>query len=290
VQRKPRRVLAAYSAEISFKRQINIKQKFDRDMVIIVTNDDGYKTEGLHVLYKAAKTVFGSQVEVVSPDKLQSSSGMSFTFHKPLRVEKIKYNDMPCYTVSGTPADCVFMSIYHLFKKKVSLVLSGVNEGMNAGLETVYSSGTISAAMFAAISEIPSIAFSKNLSPNMNQNEIDKSMKNSYSNVVRILKKIKEEKFPKNVDMININLPLKINRKTGLKIVKTDKRVFDDIVIKKKDPNGRDYYWLYGTLRKDLDKNADLYNLFSGDITLTPIKLSTVEETHLQNLKKLFSD
>ncbi|MCL4398790.1 MAG: 5'/3'-nucleotidase SurE [Candidatus Parvarchaeota archaeon] len=257
-------------------------------MVVLVTNDDGYKTEGLHILYKAAKKVFGSEVMVVSPDKLQSSSGMSFTFHKPLRVDKINYRDMPCYTVSGTPADCVFMSIYHLFKNKVSMVLSGVNEGMNAGLETVYSSGTISAAMFAAISEIPSIAFSKNLSPDMTQAEIDKNMRDSYESIVKILKNLKIKGFPKNIDMINVNLPLKINTKTKIKLVKTDKRVFDDLVIKKKDPNGKDYYWLYGTLRKDLDKNADLYNLFDGKITVTPIKLSTTEETHLKDLSRIF--
>ena len=100
------------------------------------------------------------------------------------------------------------MSIYHLFKHKVSMVLSGINEGMNAGLETVYSSGTISAAMFAAISEIPSIAFSKNLSQEMNQNEIDKSMKNSYESVVKILENIKRKGFPQTIDMININIPL----------------------------------------------------------------------------------
>ncbi len=257
-------------------------------MVIIVTNDDGYKTEGLHTLYKATKKVFGSEVIVVSPDKLQSSSGMSFTFHKPLRVEKIKYNGMPCYTVSGTPADCVFMSIYHLFKNEVSMVLSGINEGMNAGLETVYSSGTISAAMFAAISEIPSIAFSKNIASGANQEEIDISIKKSYSNIVKILKKIKQRGFPKNVDMINVNLPFKTTDKTSMKIVKTDKRVFDNMVIENKDPNGKDYYWLYGTLRKDLDKNADLYNLFAGNITITPIKLSTVEEIHLKSLYETF--
>lgn len=257
-------------------------------MVVLITNDDGYKTEGLHTLYRAAKKVFGSEVMVVSPDKLQSSSGMSFTFHKPLRVEKINYKGMPCYTVSGTPADCVFMSIYHLFKNKVSMVLSGINEGMNAGLETVYSSGTISAAMFAAISEVPSIAFSKNLSVDMKQEDIDKSMKSSYESIVKILENIKTKKFPKNIDMININLPLKINKKTEIKIVKTDKRVFDDIVIKKKDPNGKDYYWLYGTLRKDLDKDADLYNLFNQKITVTPIKLSTTEELHIKTLKDIF--
>jgi 5'-nucleotidase len=257
-------------------------------MVIVVTNDDGYKTGGLNTLYLAAKAVFGSQVVVVSPDRLQSSSGMSFTFHKPLRVEKIRYNGMPCYTVSGTPADCVFMSIYHLFEGKVSMILSGINEGMNAGLETVYSSGTISAAMFSAISEIPSIAFSKNLSPGMNQTKIDQNMKTSYGSIINILKKIKTRGFPKNVDMVNVNLPFKTTVKTEVKIVKTDKSVFDNIVIKKKDPNGRDYYWLYGTLKKNLDKTADLYNLFAGNITITPIKLSTVEETHLKNLQDIF--
>ena len=257
-------------------------------MVIVVTNDDGYKTEGLRTLYRAAKHVFGPEVVVVSPDGRQSASGMSFTFHKPLRVEKINYEGMSCYTVSGTPADCVFMSVYHLFKNNVSMVLSGVNEGMNAGLETVYSSGTISAAMFAAISEIPSIAFSKNLPGGISSSQIDAGMKSSYKNIVSILTRIKKKHFPDNVDMININFPFKTSDRTKIKVVKTDKRVFDDIVIKKKDPNNKDYYWLYGTLKKDLDKEADIYNLFKGTITITPIKLSAVEKTHIESLQNIF--
>ncbi len=258
-------------------------------MVVLVTNDDGYKAAGLRELYRAARLVFGKNVVAVVPDTPQSSSGMSFTFHKPLRVVKTSYEGMQCFTVSGTPADCVFIANYHMFKGGVDLVLSGINEGMNAGLETMYSSGTISAAMFAAISEIPSVALSKNIPKNAKGEYIKKSMKASFNRLVFILNRIKKFGLPEGSDILNINFPIYMRRNTPIKIVKTDSMVFEDKVIKKMDPLGRHYYWLYGTLKKNLDKEADLYSLFRGNITITPIRLSESEYTALEKARKVFS-
>ncbi|MCL5018128.1 MAG: 5'/3'-nucleotidase SurE [Candidatus Parvarchaeota archaeon] len=257
-------------------------------MVVLVTNDDGYQSPGIYILYKAAKKVFGDDVVAVAPHQVQSSSGMSFTFHKPLRVEKINHKSMPVFSVSGTPSDCVFMGVYHLFRKKVNLVLSGINIGMNAGLETVYSSGTISASIFGAISGIPSVAFSKNIVEDEDESGIERDMNSVYNSVVSILSKIKKSGFPKQVELLNINFPYKVDSKTKIRVVKTDHMVFDDLVVKKSDPRGKDYYWLYGNMRKDLDPSADIYNLFKGYITITPIKLSAIEEESLLSVKKLF--
>ena len=180
------------------------------------------------------------------------------------------------------------MANYHLFNDEVDLVLSGINQGMNAGLETVYSSGTISAAMFATVSGIPRVALSKNIKENATEDEIDKGMKESFDKLVFILERIKKFGLPEGSDILNINFPIKVSKSTRVKVVKTDSRVFDDTVIKKKDPRGKHYYWLYGTLRKDLDREADLYTLFKGKITITPIKLSESEYVTLEKAKRIF--
>ncbi len=240
-------------------------------MTIKQTNDDGYKSCGIHVLYAAAKKVFGKDVMVVAPDKYQSSTGMSFTFHKPLRIEKLKYESMPCFAISGTPADCVFMSLNHLRRKKITMVLSGVNNGMNAGLDAIYSSGTFSAAMCATIFQVPSVAFSKDLQDISLGSDNKKEMYKVYSKLVYVLEKIKKQGFPSGVELLNVNFPKDVKNRTKIKVVRPERNVYENAVQTKKDPRGKDYYWLYGTLKKDLDKEADLASVLSGNITITPI-------------------
>ncbi len=261
-------------------------------MTILVTNDDGYKSAGINVLYRAAKKVFGSDVVVVAPDKLQSSSGMSFTFHKPLRVEKLEYEDMPCISVSGTPADCVFMALNHLFKDKITMVLSGINTGMNAGLMAVYSSGTVSAAIFSSISNIPSVAFSKCFLHYVDESgaEAKEAMESLHSRLVSILTKIKEHGFPSEIEMLNVNFPVNVKPNTPIKVVKTDRKVFEDIVKENKDPHGKEYYWLYSTLKKDLEKDGDVRALLDGSITITPIVLSVHDSEKITNIRSMFYD
>jgi len=87
--------------------------------LIIVTNDDGIYSKGIKTLYSAAVEVFGEKnVTVVAPSGPRSASGMSLTFHRPLRIERVIMPGIKGFSVSGTPADCVFVSMYHIFKTK----------------------------------------------------------------------------------------------------------------------------------------------------------------------------
>ena len=259
-------------------------------MTILVTNDDGYKSAGINALYRAAKKVFGSDVVVVAPDKLQSSSGMSLTFHKPLRVEKLEYEGMPCISVSGTPADCVFMALNHLFKDKITLVLSGVNTGMNAGLMAVYSSGTVSAAIFSSISNIPSMAFSECFQHYVDESGIEAKevMEKLIPRLISILTKIKTHGFPSDIEMLNVNFPVDVKPTTPIRVVKTDRKVYDHAVDEKRDPHNKEYYWLYSTLKKDLEKDGDVRALLDGSITITPIVLSVHDSKKIENIRSMF--
>lgn len=256
--------------------------------MIIVTNDDGYTSEGISILHRAAKKVFGEKnVTVVAPDGPRSASGMSLTFHKPLRIERIKINGSDGYSVSGTPADCIFIAANYLFKDNVNLILSGINHGMNAGIEAVYSSGTVSAVVYGAIIGIPGIAFSKHGDkPYKDKNE----EKVLIEKLVLILNKIKKEGFPKDIQILNINFPKEVHKKTKIKVAKFESRVFDCYVKVNKDPRNKEYYWIFGDIKKDLNKEYDVASILRGNITITPMRLSVSTEEEIEKTREIFDD
>ncbi|MGC8628735.1 MAG: 5'/3'-nucleotidase SurE [Candidatus Micrarchaeia archaeon] len=255
--------------------------------MILVTNDDGIFSRGIMTLYKSAVEVFGRRnVLVVAPSGPQSASGMSLTFHKPLRLEKVKTHNIEGYSVSGTPADCVFLSEFYLLKgRKIRLVLSGLNEGSNASMQAIESSGTVSAVKFGLVRQIKGIAFS--LATEMGIN--NRSFSNAGKIISKILLKIKHKGFPEGVDMLNINIPGDINNSTKVRICGIEGALFNDFVVKRKDLSKRDYYWLGGRLKKKFAKGTDCFELFTNhSVAISPIKLDYVNAIlREQTLKKL---
>ncbi len=92
---------------------------------ILISNDDGINSEGLHKLHEILKTL--GEVYVVAPDRDQSAVSHSLTLYRPLRLDKI--SDF-VYTVDGTPTDCVNLAINGILRdNKPDLVVSGINKG-----------------------------------------------------------------------------------------------------------------------------------------------------------------
>jgi 5'-nucleotidase len=121
---------------------------------ILVTNDDGVRSEGIHVLADALRHL--GQVIVVAPNIEASAIGHALTLRRPLRMETVRDG---VYEVDGTPTDCVNIAITQLFKSAPDLVVSGINKGYNLGDDVTYS-GTVAGAMEGALLGIPSIAVS----------------------------------------------------------------------------------------------------------------------------------
>ena len=126
---------------------------------ILITNDDGIYSEGLVALTQEICKM--ADVAVVAPDRERSATGHAITMHKPLRVEEVKipHCKASAWKVNGTPSDCVKLALEALLDFTPDLVLSGINRGPNLGTDVIYS-GTVSAAIEAAILGVPSIAFS----------------------------------------------------------------------------------------------------------------------------------
>jgi len=126
--------------------------------VILITNDDGVTAPGIRNLVEAVKDL--GQVVIVAPDKPQSGMGHAITIGYPLRLSPVNlFEGIEAWQCSGTPVDCVKLAVDKVLHRKPDLCLSGINHGANHSINVIYS-GTMSAAIEAAIEGIPSLGFS----------------------------------------------------------------------------------------------------------------------------------
>src|ERR1700677_3798024 len=121
---------------------------------ILITNDDGIHAAGLRALVEAMQSI--AQITVVAPSHERSASAQSLTLRQPIYCDQIAERE---YSIEGTPADAMIVALHTLLKEKPDLVVSGINPGANAG-ENVFYSGTVGAAMEAAINHVPAVAVS----------------------------------------------------------------------------------------------------------------------------------
>ncbi len=166
-------------------------------MNILVVNDDGIHSKGLHLLAKIASRI--GNVWVVAPN--QECSGMSHRITVygviDVKVENIPVDNIKAYSISGTPADCVKVGINQIMPVKPDVVFSGINNGLNIGHDILYS-GTVGAAMEAILNGIPAIALSKSRDSD------------SYAVVEEHLEEIAKElvrRYIKKNEIWNVNFP-----------------------------------------------------------------------------------
>jgi 5'/3'-nucleotidase SurE len=127
-------------------------------MHILVTNDDGIQAAGLHALAQALRPL--GDVTVLAPDRNWSASGHVKTMHRPLRVREVELPDgTPALSSDGAPSDCVALAVLGVLDRPIDMVVSGINPNANLGHDVTYS-GTVTAAMEAAIQGLPGIAVS----------------------------------------------------------------------------------------------------------------------------------
>ena len=246
--------------------------------LILVTNDDGIYAPGIKFLTSLA-TQFG-RVIVVAPDKPQSGMGHAITINSTLRIEKTSYHQAELeYACSGTPVDCVKMAVNHILKKRPDLVLSGINHGSNSSINVIYS-GTMSAAIEGALEGTPSIGFS------LCDYSIEADFAQASKYISQIIKQALIHRMPKGV-CLNVNIPkLKSDDIKGIKIVRQARANWVERFEERKDPYGRDYYWLTGEFvnfePEALD--TDEWALKNGFISVVPTQADLTAHAILKDL------
>jgi 5'-nucleotidase len=233
-------------------------------MRILVTNDDGIKSVGLHMLVKEIEK--DNEVYVAAPDSQRSASSHSITLHNPLVVKEVKMDGINsrAFSVSGTPADCVKIALDKLVKEKVDMVLSGINHGLNLGTDVIYS-GTVSAAIESSIYKIPSIALS------MDINNSDEAYATAAAYAKDILVKAHKNKVPEDI-VLNVNMPEKIDDGIeGIKVCNLGNRIYRNYYIEAIMDNMEKGFRLQGEADGVLDEETDVLYISKRYITVTPL-------------------
>ncbi len=224
---------------------------------ILVTNDDGVHSEGIHALAQVLEPL--GEVIIVAPIQEASAIGHALTLRRPLRLEPIKPG---VFAVDGTPTDCVNVAMAHVLRGKPDLIVSGINKGWNLGDDVTYS-GTVSGALEGALLGIPSIAVST-----MNRrNEYDFPPAAKAAAV--IAEAVLERGIPK-FTMLNINAPYGSNK--GFRATVQARRNHITVVSERIDPRGRAYYWIEeGENEWEPHDRSDYQAVRDGYVSVTPL-------------------
>lgn len=245
-------------------------------MRILLTNDDGIHAPGLAVLEEIAREL-SDDVWVCAPAEEQSGAGHSLTLHHPVRLRE--HGDQR-YSVTGTPTDAVNLGLRKLFaERRPDLVLSGVNAGENLGDDITYS-GTISAAMEAALAGFPAIALSQAF------RDRGHGFAATIGWAARVLAPLMQVAMARRT-LVNVNFPaLPADRVKGIRVVRQG---FHDYargsLAEGTDPRGRPYYWFgLEDMEHTPDHGTDLEAVADGYVAVTPLQ---VDLTHHQALAPL---
>ena len=255
---------------------------------ILITNDDGFESAGLHALAEALRPL--GHVTVVAPTLEKSACGHSLTLTRPLRF--VELDDDFFKLDDGTPSDCVYLSKYALFDERCmpDLVVSGINKGANMGEDITYS-GTAAGAMEAVLQGIPGVAISQ-VCGHHGCREVDElkyelAKEAAYS----ICKKILEGGFPLSERrFLNVNVPpLPPEECKGYRITKAGYRLYGNDAQVHRNPRGEEYYWLgLHPLRWESDERilCDFDAVADGYVSVTPIQLDLTSYEDLDRLEE----
>ena len=262
-------------AKSAKKKAASRKKKEEK--IILITNDDGITSPGIAALVEAVKGL--GRVVVVAPDKPQSGMGHAITIGFPLRMVKVKlWDDVEAWSCSGTPVDCVKLAVGKVLHRRPDLCLSGINHGANHSINVIYS-GTMSAALEAAIEGIPSIGFSL----------LDYSIEADFSGAKYYAKHLAEQVIGKKIDKhlcLNVNIPAQpAELLQGLKVCRQAYAKYEEEFTERKDPGGKNYYWLTGEfVNFDTGTDTDVWALEHNFVSVVPVQFDL---THYELKTKL---
>jgi 5'-nucleotidase len=255
------------------------KSKKKKQPVILITNDDGITAPGMLNLIEAVRDL--GKIVVVAPDKPQSGMGHAITIGTPLRLHPVsQFKDIEAWQCSGTPVDCVKLAVDKVLHRKPDLCLSGINHGSNHSINVIYS-GTMSAAVEAAIESIPSVGFSL----------LDYRLEADFTGARTYARKIVELLLQNSQDkhlILNVNIPAVPEELIkGMRICRQAYAKYEEDFMERNDPAGRKYYWLTGEfVNFDKGKDTDVWALEHNYVSVVPVQFDLTNYVLKTKLEK----
>lgn len=224
---------------------------------ILVTNDDGYRSEGIRALADALGPL--GEVTIVAPVQEASAIGHALTLRRPLRLERI---DDRVFAVDGTPTDCVNIAVTQVFRELPDLVVSGINKGWNLGDDVTYS-GTVAGALEAALLGLQGVAVS--LRATRSEYDFGPSAQAAAALAEALLR----QPLPLRT-FLNVNVPK--GQPKGYRVTVLAKRNHVTSVAERHDPKGRPYYWIEeGQDEWHPQDRSDYQTVRDGYVSVTPL-------------------
>lgn len=258
--------------------------------MLLITNDDGISSPGLHALWQALAPL--AEIVVVAPERNWSAGGHSRTFEGILRLDA--YTGVPAppgvrlFTSNGTPADCVALAMMGAVEQcQPTMVVSGVNRGPNLGQDVTYS-GTVAAALEAAIWGLPALAISLDRAPGVVE-DFTAAVRAAARLVAHLLRAPAPSLDQTNALILNVNAPaLPASAVQGIKWTRLGRRVYRDALVQRTDPHGRPYFWVGGLAPSgDIELvGTDIWAIHHGYVSVTPIKLDMTDDALLEILHR----
>ena len=242
---------------------------------ILVTNDDGVHSDGIHALADALRPL--GDVIVVAPHIEASAIGHALTLRRPLRMEQLRDG---VYEVDGTPTDCVNIAITKLYTAAPpDLIVSGINKGYNLGDDVTYS-GTVSGALEGALLGVPSIAVSQERT----RGAYD--FRHSAAAAAKIAGLVLRDGIIGAQTFLSINVPSGTPK--GIRLTVQAKRNHVTTVNERIDPRGREYYWIEeGENEWEPHDRSDFQAVRDGYVSVTPLQPDMTDYTALDALAKV---
>jgi 5'-nucleotidase len=243
---------------------------------ILVTNDDGVHSDGIHAL--AAALAHLGEVTIVAPHVEASAIGHALTLRRPLRMERLRDR---VYEVDGTPTDCVNIAVTQVYRPSSApdIVVSGINKGYNLGDDITYS-GTVSGALEGSLLGIPSIA----VSLARTRGKYDFRPAASAAATVAAMTLRGGVITPRT--FLNINVPS--GKPKGFRLTVQAKRNHITIVDPRTDPRGQPYYWIEeGENDWEPHDRSDYQAVRNGYVSVTPLQADMTDHEALTKLESL---
>jgi 5'-nucleotidase len=239
---------------------------------ILLSNDDGYQSDGLATLALSLRDL--AELVIVAPDRNQSGASHSLTLDKPLRVGKTRNG---IYFVNGTPTDCVHLALTGLFDEDPDMVVAGINHGANLGDDTLYS-GTVAAAAEGRFLGLPAIAVSL-------VGEDPHHFDTAGQAIRDIVSRLDDNPLPSDTTL-NVNVPdVPYDDLRGFKATRLGYRHRAERVVESRDPKGRLLYWVGPPGGgQDAGPGTDFHAVENGYVSVTPMHFDLTQRAALEHL------
>jgi len=241
--------------------------------LILATNDDGIHAPGLALLVQALEAV--GDVWVYAPDGQQSAVGHSVSLHRPLRIHEVRPR---WFSVDGPPPACVMLAVRDLLKARPNLVVSGINAGANLGDDVTYS-GTVAGAYEGMLLGIPSFAIS--------DVAYEPRHMETAARVAAVLAPwVLQEGLPAGT-MLNVNVPdTPYAELKGIAFTRMGRRNYQDEIVKRTDPRGKNYYWIGGSEPAHVaESDTDFEAIENKQVSVTPLHRDLTNYEALNSLR-----